>query len=222
MKKFFACIVAIVLSFSITGCGELENDVASTIEATHCEHQWANATCDAPVTCMICGETAGEALGHRWKDATCNDPKACTECFKTDGDPLGHDWAEATCEDAKTCKRCGETEGAPLGHQWKAATYDAPKTCEICKKTEGAALTKPTDPPTPVQPEKRCLVCNHLVKRKDTNYCPSHDCSYSGCPYPAKRTGTSFCIYCVYHSCRETNCGRKRTNDSEYCSAHKH
>ena len=38
------------------------------------EHIWADATCIAPKTCKVCGETQGEALGH---SATCGHAVAC-------------------------------------------------------------------------------------------------------------------------------------------------
>ncbi len=36
-----------------------------------CFHSWADATCDAPITCKKCGKTKGEALSHEWIAATC-------------------------------------------------------------------------------------------------------------------------------------------------------
>ena len=32
------------------------------------EHTWLDATCEAPKTCDLCGETEGEALGHDWNE----------------------------------------------------------------------------------------------------------------------------------------------------------
>lgn len=61
-------------------------------------------------------------FSHNWKDASCEEPKTCIRCGKTEGEPLGHNWNEADCEKPKTCIRCGKTEGKPLGHnvtEWK-------------------------------------------------------------------------------------------------------
>lgn len=61
-------------------------------------------------------------FSHNWKDASCEEPKTCIRCGKTEGEPLGHNWNEADCEKPKTCIRCGKTEGEPLGHnvtEWK-------------------------------------------------------------------------------------------------------
>ena len=34
-------------------------------------HDWADATCEAPKTCKVCGATEGEALGHNYVDGIC-------------------------------------------------------------------------------------------------------------------------------------------------------
>ncbi len=81
-------------------------------------HIFKDATCTAPKTCKVCGETEGEALGHKWAAATCTAPKTCSVCGATEGDALGHDWIDATCTTPKTCDICGETEGDALGHSY--------------------------------------------------------------------------------------------------------
>ena len=37
------------------------------------------------------------ALNHDWKDATCEAPKTCGNCGETEGDALGHDYNEGVC-----------------------------------------------------------------------------------------------------------------------------
>ncbi len=70
-------------------------------------HSWRKATCTAPKTCAVCGETEGEPLGHSWREATCTAPKTCTVCGETEGEPLGHEW---TLSDGMLrCSRCGES-----------------------------------------------------------------------------------------------------------------
>ncbi len=101
------------------------------------KHEWEEATCEDPKTCVKCGKTEGESLGHDWEKATCEEPKTCERCGETKGKPLGHEWEEATCAAPKTCKRCKKTEGDPLPHEWMSATLDAPKTCINCGATEG-------------------------------------------------------------------------------------
>ena len=36
-----------------------------------CPHSWLDATCTAPKTCTVCGETEGEALGHSYENNVC-------------------------------------------------------------------------------------------------------------------------------------------------------
>lgn len=91
---------------------------------------------------VICFVLGGCCLNHEWKDATCTEPKTCIKCEKTEGEALGHEWAEATCTEPKTCSVCGETEGEALGHtegDWnitQTATLTSNgvrvKKCTIC------------------------------------------------------------------------------------------
>ena len=69
-------------------------------------------------------------LGHDWTDATCTAPKTCSVCGETEGEALGHDWTDATCTTPKTCSVCGETEGEALGHSYGEWIAEVPATCE--------------------------------------------------------------------------------------------
>lgn len=154
MKRVYLLALCAMLLLLLAACG--------------CEHEWKDATCDAPKTCALCGETEGEPLAHQWQDATCTAPKTCALCSKTEGEALGHSypsalpdcenpilcgncgepereayphaWVEATCDAPKTCSVCGKTEGEPAAHQWQDATCSAPKTCTLCGATEGETL----------------------------------------------------------------------------------
>lgn len=123
MKKWIAVLLVLTMALTMAACG--------------CEHEFAAATCTAPSTCTLCGETEGEALGHVWMAATCEDPKTCEVCAATEGEAKGHAMVEATCEEAKHCENCNLVEGEALGHTWLEATTDAPQTCEVCGATEG-------------------------------------------------------------------------------------
>lgn len=116
------------------------------------KHEFAEATCTEPKTCVKCGKTEGEALGHEWSEATCTKPKTCSACGATEGAALGHKieveaGKEATCtEDGLTegsyCTVCGEVLTAQttipaIGHDWEEATVYKPKTCKVCGATEG-------------------------------------------------------------------------------------
>lgn len=106
----------------------------------HLKHEWTEATCTEPRTCVNGGETEGEALGHTFVEATCTEPKTCGVCGETEGEALGHTFEEATCDSPKTCSVCGLTEGTPLAHEWTEADFWTAKTCNLCGKTEGDVL----------------------------------------------------------------------------------
>lgn len=110
-----------------------------TLASCSCNHEWENATCTTPVTCLKCGETAGDSLGHTWKTDTCTSPKTCFTCGATEGETLGHIWTDATCVSPKRCSVCEITEGEATGHAWLEATCTIPKTCSICGITHGTA-----------------------------------------------------------------------------------
>lgn len=126
MKRIFPLLLLILCLITLASCG--------------CEHQWQDASCEAPKTCSLCGNTEGEALGHEWADATCDTAKTCKRCHKTAGEPLSHQWKDATCTAPKICSRCAGTEGEPLGHDWLDATTEEPQTCARCGKTEGERI----------------------------------------------------------------------------------
>lgn len=93
--------------------------IISTILAisSTCNHEWLDATCTAPKTCALCGETSGEVLQHQWIDATCNSARMCSLCGLADGLPLEHKWIEASCSTPKTCQICRDIEGDALEHE---------------------------------------------------------------------------------------------------------
>ena len=114
--------------------------IVAAILMPTCEHEWVEATCEAPKTCTLCEATEGEPLGHLWAEATCTEAQVCSVCDATEGEALGHDWVEATCALAKHCTRCELTEGEALEHTWNDPTCLLPKTCAACSATEGEAL----------------------------------------------------------------------------------
>lgn len=120
-------------------------------------HEWQDATCVAPRTCIKCERTEGEVLGHKWQDANCITAKKCSVCGETEGDALGHTFVDATCTEAKRCTVCNSYEGIPNGHDWKNATCTQPKTCNICGKTEGSATKHKVDS------NGMCTVCGASV-----------------------------------------------------------
>ena len=124
-------------------------------------HTWADATCEEPKTCTVCGKTEGSPKGHSWQSATCTVPETCIVCGATQGSPLDHRWNAATCTTPKTCNVCGATEGSSLGHKWKAATCTTPKTCSVCGKTDGKALNHNWSKETLTSPST-CSRCGEM------------------------------------------------------------
>lgn len=110
-----------------------------TLTGCH-KHEFKEATCTEPATCISCGQTEGEPLTHSFTKATCTEAATCIRCGETKGEPLGHDFREATCTEPKTCNRCGVTEGDIKAHDYKEATCTEPKTCVDCGATTGEAL----------------------------------------------------------------------------------
>lgn len=108
-----------------------------------CNHEWQEATCVNPMTCLKCGKTKGKTIDHTWLDATCSEPQTCVFCGKVEGTALEHAWKEATCTYPKTCIVCGATVGEVLDHKWMEATEELPETCAICGETRGTAQIEP-------------------------------------------------------------------------------
>lgn len=124
-RKSVIMLLAILVAaaFLLSGCSHV--------------HQWKEATCTTPQTCLDCGETKGEALPHTWVEATCTTPKACTVCGAVEGDPLPHVWTDATCTTPKICTVCGIAEGDPLGHEYSKATPAHSAVCSRCGEENG-------------------------------------------------------------------------------------
>lgn len=193
-----------------------------------CDHRWQDATCNTPVTCVRCGETAGTPLGHNWKDPDCVTARTCSACGATEGDPLGHEWSDADCVTPMTCSVCGAVDGDPLGHNWKDATYSAPKTCTVCGATEGSALTRPVNSGSGSSGSsssgssvRRCFLCNERLTNSQILYCSMHGCAHSNCPNQAKcKGGNTWGQYCAAHSCQYPDCLSGPIGGSDYCLAH--
>lgn len=98
--------VAVADGTEITvACGEKTYIVTVSVAAEEeCQHQWTDATCKAPKTCSLCGETEGEVGDHSWVNATCQAPKTCSVCSATEGEVGDHSYVDGICS------VCGEAE----------------------------------------------------------------------------------------------------------------
>lgn len=146
MKKQYVWMLLLAVICLLAACG--------------CKHEFADANCDTPKTCSLCGFTEGEALGHQWKAATCTEPKTCSACAKTEGEALGHVFDDSTpdCENPKLCGTCKQPETEAKPHTWTDATCDTPKTCSVCQKSEGEKLEHIWQNATCEAP-KTCTLC---------------------------------------------------------------
>ena len=128
MKKCMLMLLLTLVLFSLTGCS--------------CDHDWQEADCRHPKTCLKCGETEGMELEHDWIEATCTTRKHCSRCAYTRGEPLGHTFREATCTESAVCTVCGFVGEGPLGHSegdwevlsedWLRAVREERTLCRTC------------------------------------------------------------------------------------------
>ena len=77
MKKILCLLLALTLLVALVSCGKSQGGENHT-------HVWVEATCTAPKTCSICGETEGKALGHDMQPATGDQPAVCSRCGYVD------------------------------------------------------------------------------------------------------------------------------------------
>lgn len=103
LKKTISVCLALIMALSLTACGNANAPTAPTTEPDNvCDangHTWVAATCLAPKTCSVCGETEGEPLEHTWVDANYQQPKTCSVCKVTVGEPLVTYFTESGLEE---------------------------------------------------------------------------------------------------------------------------
>ena len=180
-----------------------------------CVHQWADATCTTPKTCILCGMTEGHPWACDWADATCTAPTTCKRCGKTIGEALGHTYTGLSCTDSKVCTRCGETTGEVMGHDYADATCTTPATCKRCGETTGEASSHIYD-------DNCDEYCNLCSAWREGIHEYSNDCdyfcnicsvrreaphSYAGaCVAMCKDCGGVRDVYHEYDGSTDTNC----------------
>ena len=126
MRKILLILsILLALSLVLTSC---ENE-------EECEHNFIPATCQSPMTCVLCGKTTGEIGNHAWNTKKCLETQVCKRCDFV-GDVVEHTWDSATCISPEICIRCGVTSKDALGHDWKIISCDSPKVCQRCGNEE--------------------------------------------------------------------------------------
>ncbi len=159
-----------------TDCGiELSRELVKTGFG---DHEFFDATCQSPASCMHCGYQVGEKTDHNWQDADCTNAKWCISCGMTEGLPLGHDFTEATCTAPMTCKVCGVTEGSSLGHIGGEGTCAEPSLCERCGEYYSAkghtVITSYADG----IPSYVCIECGATYTLEDYIYLDGNDTTH--------------------------------------------
>ena len=161
MKKsikalFTVCIMALCLTFLLTGCNLFVKDCEHTYdnacdtacnlcgEARETAHDFTSADCDTPKTCSKCGVTDGEALGHTPADddGDCSTSVICTVCEEILVEAKEHDLAGDYEYDEdghwQICQNDGcEVKGDREDHNGGKATSTELAICEVCSQPYG-------------------------------------------------------------------------------------
>ena len=179
MKKLlivFALVCLVSILCVSCCCKDLPGTEVPTEAPEECSHEWQDATCEAPKTCSVCGETEGEALGHTEVVVpavapTCTSTgltsgKKCTVCDKvTVAQVVVDATAHVEVETPAVMPTCTEVG------------YTAGKKCVVCNVATVAPVSIPAighvivDVPA-VEPTcteagltagKKCVVCAEAV-----------------------------------------------------------
>ncbi len=115
MRKELTKILLIATALLLVACGKEEKSdgptaVISSKPDAH-EHQWIEASCVEPRTCIICGATEGGTIDHDWFEATCYMPKTCKYCGLEEGDMIDHEWTRKGIVVPSVCTMCGLSDG---------------------------------------------------------------------------------------------------------------
>ena len=100
-------ILALVLALSLVACGAEPTDNTTETTVKVCaQHQWEEANCTTPKTCLTCGTTEGDRLESAHAYAASGEWYACVFC----GTQAPNDTKACTHVTGKdTCPICGKT-----------------------------------------------------------------------------------------------------------------
>ena len=94
------------LKLDVAGSNQVRvKSIEVSFKLVVCEtHDFAEATCEKPATCKVCGTTEGEKADHTpGAAADCENSQVCTVCGFVIKEMLGHTFVNGVCE-------CGEKE----------------------------------------------------------------------------------------------------------------
>ena len=196
-KKILIKIISLIIILSLTSCGGDKE----------CTHEWADATCKTPKTCVKCNATEGGVGDHVYTDATCENAQECKYCGVWYGLSLGHKYNPATCYKPKTCQRCGKQVGE-VSHTYCDATCTDPIICENCGQQTGepighSPVTVVVDPTCSLDGAyiTSCTECDEILEsgvipkigHSDLEYVYNGDGTIE-----KDGTATKSCPYCEY------------------------
>ena len=113
MKKTIKGLLTTILAISLISCiSVMAFATEETAHALDHEHTHEGVPTCQGHWCDICGDFYGEPNldAHEFEDATCTTPKTCLECGEVHGEALGHDFVEVAAEEPAICGICGEPE----------------------------------------------------------------------------------------------------------------
>ena len=134
MKKLILAIsLVLMISCLFVACSSSEptetnapettaptNAPETSVPQTECNHEWQDANCISPKTCVYCGMTQGTTIAHSFYggalEPSCTEPETLRTCYICGAgeevlwETLAHSWVEASCIAPKTCAICGVTE----------------------------------------------------------------------------------------------------------------
>ena len=223
MKKLMkVALLVMAMCLLLSGCQylpELPDLDLPNLPFLH-QHEWQDATCEAPKTCATCGETEGEALGHTWDDATCVSPKTCSVCSATEGKALGHTGGTASCTAKAVCGVCGTSYGELAQHVSKEDDGDCTTavTCKNCDYVFVAAAEAHTGGTASCTAKAVCGVCGtsygelaQHISNEDDDDCTTavtcKNCDYVFVAAAENHTGGAAATCTTAQTC--TVCGKE-------------
>jgi hypothetical protein len=123
----------------------------------------------------VCGDVKGEALGHKYSEATCEAPATCLRCGDTDGNTLEHSWSsEYTYNESYhwlECSKCDakKDEGEHMGGE---ISGNERAKCDVCSAYYGEEPTISIDwkiaAQTPAEGSTFCLANSRIKNWYET------------------------------------------------------
>ncbi len=139
MKKIFALLLVILVTFTFVACNKskedysyYEEEIIGTIKPGTDNADDTNSVNENTDTVSNTNENNGTSANKQTTTTSSSQGSNNTDANHT------HSYSAATCTAPATCS-CGATTGKKAEHTWQDATCTTPKTCTVCKTTKGSA-----------------------------------------------------------------------------------